>query len=989
DQESANTNGENGAGSGGVDDTYAFLDIITTSENTTVLGLIGQRGRLTTVGAGYTVIADNIAGSSGDIAGLTSEYEFGPSPGTVVVNATFGADTDWAIVGLEINPALESGDFTPPVVNTFGVDDSGTGTGVFWADITDDNAVNSVTIEVNSTSQSMTYNGSLWIYQTSVVYENFYRYQIVNASDSSNNYLLSPSLENNYTFNIDITIPNVDGWIYDNTLGYNGTFRANVSDTWGEIDMVYVTVTSCQCISFNTAIMQKNGIEYINNSILMKSGSIFFEITVNDTANNIQTSTLHNGNVANKAPSVSNLTFTPSSVTTIDSLTINYDYFDIDDDLESGTEIRWYNNSVLQSVFNDLTTIPSSALIKGDQWYVTIKPKDGDLFGILETSSVINVENAIPQLTNVLINPITAFNTTALTVSYTYSDLDSDSENISNREIQWYRNNVLVSIYNNLTTLPNTATTKGETWNYSIRVHDNYNYSIWVNSTSVTIKNSAPTASNIKILNNSPLTTDDLVANWTYNDLDLDSEDGNWIILWYKNDLLQASLNNVKTVLSGNTSKTDIWYFELQVYDGTNYSILYQSATVQIINTAPYASNIDITQNPYTTDDLMASWTFNDVDGDSPSAIVNVTWYKDGIYQPTYNNLTTIPASETTKGETWYYVFQIYDGEVFSVSYNSTDYGKSVLILNSIPTTSNEAIMNQNPYTTNDLVANWDENDNDGAGDIVSTVINITWYNDGVHVSIYNNKTQVNSTDTQKGEQWNFIIQIYDGETFSIPKNSSYVTILNSLPNASDRKFNTTLVTTNDDFNISYVFADTDGDLEVTVSLIVYWFINGTYNSDYDNQTTIYSSNTTEESFYYYAIRVFDGSDYSINLTSSEGMVIGFGANNPPEASFLSFITLNPTTINNLIVNYTFSDPDGNQEFGSEIRWYKDGILQTQYNDTKTLPFIATAKGENWHFTIKPKDGLIFGTLEISSNITIGNTIPTAIDLSLTQNADT
>ncbi|MHA1984979.1 MAG: DUF2341 domain-containing protein, partial [Candidatus Hodarchaeales archaeon] len=191
DQESANTNGENGAGSGGVDDTYAFLDIITTSENTTVLGLIGQRGRLTTVGAGYTVIADNIAGSSGDIAGLTSEYEFGPSPGTVVVNATFGADTDWAIVGLEINPALESGDFTPPVVNTFGVDDSGTGTGVFWADITDDNAVNSVTIEVNSTSQSMTYNGSLWIYQTSVVYENFYRYQIVNASDSSNNYLLS------------------------------------------------------------------------------------------------------------------------------------------------------------------------------------------------------------------------------------------------------------------------------------------------------------------------------------------------------------------------------------------------------------------------------------------------------------------------------------------------------------------------------------------------------------------------------------------------------------------------------------------------------------------------------------------------------------------------------------------------------------------------------------------------------------------------------
>ncbi|MHA2278711.1 MAG: hypothetical protein ACXAC2_23280, partial [Candidatus Kariarchaeaceae archaeon] len=492
-----------------------------------------------------------------------------------------------------------------------------------------------MTLEVNSTPYDMTFNGSLWTYQLGVIFQNYYSYQIINASDTSGNFLSSSSIVNNHTFNIDNTAPNVIDWIYDETLGSNGTFRSNVTDSWGIVDTVYVTVTSCECISSNTAIMQLNGTEYINDTIFMKSGSIFFEITVNDTFNNIFTSSLHSGDVANKAPTAGNLTFSPATVTSNDSLTLNYDFFDIDDDLEAGTEIRWYNNSSLQPLYNDLTTLPASALYKGDQWYATVRPKDGSLFGSMVNSSTIDVENTLPQVSDVLITPGNPVNTSVLTASYTYSDLDTDTENTGNREISWYKNGVVENTYNNLLTLPNTATTKGETWNYRIRVHDGSDYSNWINSSSVTILNSAPTASAIEILNTSPKTDDDLVANWIYADLDLDAEDPNWKLYWYKNDILQGNLNNSKTVLSGNTTKTDIWYFELQVFDGTNYSILYQAASVQIINTAPTASDIGITQNPTTTDQLTASWTFNDIDGDSPSAIMNITWYKDGIYQNT------------------------------------------------------------------------------------------------------------------------------------------------------------------------------------------------------------------------------------------------------------------------------------------------------------------------------------------------------------------
>jgi hypothetical protein len=155
----------------------------------------------------------------------------------------------------------------------------------------------------------------------------------------------------------------------------------------------------------------------------------------------------------------------------------------------------------------------------------------------------------------------------------------------------------------------------------------------------------------------------------------MDTENPNWIINWYKNDILQGALNNSKTVLSGNTTKTDIWYFKLQVYDGSNYSILYQSSGVQILNTAPTASNINITQNPTTIDQLVASWVFNDADGDSPSAIVNITWYQDGVYQATYDNSTTVDSSATSKGEIWHYILQVYDAEDFSAAYNSSDSG--------------------------------------------------------------------------------------------------------------------------------------------------------------------------------------------------------------------------------------------------------------------------------------------------------------------------
>ncbi|MHA1955061.1 MAG: hypothetical protein ACW96U_14060, partial [Candidatus Heimdallarchaeaceae archaeon] len=52
--------------------------------------------------------------------------------------------------------------------------------------------------------------------------------------------------------------------------------------------------------------------------------------------------------IINTAPVASNLQITPSDARTNDDLLVNYDFSDVDYDLESGTEIIWFKNSNLQ-----------------------------------------------------------------------------------------------------------------------------------------------------------------------------------------------------------------------------------------------------------------------------------------------------------------------------------------------------------------------------------------------------------------------------------------------------------------------------------------------------------------------------------------------------------------------------------------------------------------------------------------------------------------
>ncbi|MDI6856366.1 MAG: fibronectin type III domain-containing protein, partial [Candidatus Thermoplasmatota archaeon] len=127
---------------------------------------------------------------------------------------------------------------------------------------------------------------------------------------------------------------------------------------------------------------------------------------------------------------------------------------------------------------------------------------------------------------------------------------------------------------------------------------------------------------------------------------------------------------------------------------------------------------------------------------------------------------------------------------------------------------------------------------------------------------------------------------------------------------------------------------------------------------------------------YYFAVTAVD-----VVLNENKTVTpVSATPNAAPIASALAITPAEPKTTDDLVASYTYYDYDADAESGTEIRWYKYEddvpVLQEAYNDT-TVPSAATAKGQVWYFTVKPKDGIDFGDLVTSATVTILDSAPT------------
>lgn len=919
-------------------------------------------------------------------------------------------------------------DKTPPVINSFGVDDPGNGYPSFWANITDSfSTVTSVKLLLNGTLEApMSKNASdLWIYQPpSINFNDYYTYQIVNASDTFSNTLKEASIEEDYIFEYDTVIPNVDDWDFFTDEGSYGTFKANVSDSWGIIDTVIVNITyheNMGDLSALWAIMQNTTSGFMNNTLIMLEGSINFVVKVNDTKGNTYTSSEHPGYAPNLVPIAENVTLSSNEssdvlpITSNDTLYLRYDYLDAEGYAESGTEIRWYKWNgtewVLQTTYNDENQIPSSVLVRGDVWNATVKPRDGKDFGdLIASENIITVQNSAPAAKNVIIYPSNPLTGSTLIASYDWIDLDpGDIEQGS--LIRWYcdyRNDsgfLVLADFENHTNIPPSATEKGNILYYNITPYDGQDFGAFIASSNITIRNTPPTL--IVDINNktSPTTVEygkDLVANYTYFDADSDENESDSLeIKWYIYSFGSWKLNFTNTLVIqwGNTTIADLWRVEIRISDGFNYSVWTSSATMSIgvpPNEPPEALMVNLAlSNPVAGGYLNVSYTYSDPDGDN-EGITIFRWYRNGIYQSQFDGpgFKILDIAPLIKGENW--TVEVKPQDIYG-DYGSWSANATIIIENTPPELVPGSVKispSTTAYTSNTLLANYEYDDIDN--DLLVN-FSIVWKNGTKEVPSLNNLTDVPSSYTAKGENWIFIIRVYDGTEWSGNYTSAGITIQNSLMSL-DNVMLTGGSNTLEDISVFLdpFINDDDGDALDLVRTKINWTVQRSGMVVDRVNGTLVLSNTNFSAGDYITIQITPHDGENLGKTWQAYRVYLIIGNAAPTIVGSPYIhgPNNITTIfyasKPLYVNYTALDPDFgessdlyNIEYDvnglvsdAEYKWFRNGTLVKELTSF-FVPISYLSRGDIWNVSVRPRDRWgDFGNWVTSLQIIINNSPP-------------
>ena len=190
--------------------------------------------------------------------------------------------------------------------------------------------------------------------------------------------------------------------------------------------------------------------------------------------------------VSNQAPSATNAVikssvspFSETNVAENIDVKFDYTYSDPENDPQSGSEIRWMKNGVTQPMYNDIKTLPSSAITAGETWYATIAPSDGTTLGANVQSNSISIDaeviaNTAPTVSNYEITAATSGTSIPvnedLWFNYDYDDIDGDLE--SGTAVRWFKDSVEQEVWNDVTTVPSSATSVGDSWSAKITPSD-------------------------------------------------------------------------------------------------------------------------------------------------------------------------------------------------------------------------------------------------------------------------------------------------------------------------------------------------------------------------------------------------------------------------------------------------------------------------------------------------------------------------------------
>lgn len=502
-----------------------------------------------------------------------------------------------------------------------------------------------------------------------------------------------------------------------------------------------------------------NGVQAATSTTLPSSlfarGDTIYAVVVISDGSLSATVTSNTVTVANSLPVMGPVSLSPTSPTTLDSVTASYSATDADGDPIT-FRFAWTLDGVAVPGV-DAAVLPESAFGKNRDIRVTVTPNDGLVDGPSLTSATIRSRNLAPTLASASFTPTSFHRSTGtLTCSATgAADLDGDAVSI---EYLWLVNGVQRTTATELAT---SSLARGDVVQCGARPYDGEEYGPTVLSGSAVAGNAPPSITSVSLSNLSP-NEGEAIAVTSVITSDPDGDAVTLAYRWEVNGNLVANTNQIDSTVF---NRGDVVVLTIVGTDTLNSTTSYSSAPITVVN-APPATPAAASISPgqaFRSSTLSTSSTSTDPDGDAVSLVY--TWTVNGVTVQSGAGATLAPGP-FARGNSVAVSIVAVDSLGLSSAARSVP---AVTILNSVPTVPGVTITPADPTPgVNPLVCTVTTLATDADGDAVT--YDIRWRQGTLVVGAVT-RTATSSTVPAAlvglGEIWTCDVRSYDGTAYS------------------------------------------------------------------------------------------------------------------------------------------------------------------------------------------------------------------------------
>ena len=502
--------------------------------------------------------------------------------------------------------------------------------------------------------------------------------------------------------------------------------------------------------------------------------------------------------LVNTMPAISSVSLSPESPVSGDIVTCSWQFYDVDNDTDSSSNI-WRINGI-ESSPNSLTY---TAVSSGDEIICEVTPSDGVLSGARVSSDTLMVLNSQPSISEVVITP-----NSGVTSSSVISCLATgqDVDDIVEVSYVWKNGASIVGGGPSLT-MNSDFYSSGDLITCTATATDSDGATI-SSSGNITIGNSNPEVSGVSIYPTSAKMGDVLNCNYSYfdNDNDVDSS----YISWTINGVLTGNSSTLTAPTGGSQVSCTVNANDGQV-DGNSMI----STIITISNTVPVITGIYITPaSANAGETLFCFYTLNDPDSDPDHT--SLRWYVDGSVAENGTSMTA-PAS----GSEVICQATPDDGIVIGVPFNSS----AIVVGNTAPVISSVTLTPQNAFVGDTLTCNYSFSDVDGQPD--QSIIN--WQVNGQPFMVASSITA-----PAGGSDVSCSVTAYDGGSFGNTEYTPNITISNSAPFMSSVSLSPDPAYYGDIITCIASGNDDDGE---QLTYDYQWYVNATLDSTVTSNT--------------------------------------------------------------------------------------------------------------------------------------------------------